>query len=374
MMTKAERMIVRAFQQLYYDGLSWHGKIYDHTTWMGVPCLKCPLDLWAYQEIVFDVKPDVILETGTYLGGSALYLAHLCELMGHGRIVTIDIEERPRPSHERITYVTGSSTDPATLDHALASVSERHSILVILDSDHSEAHVTRELALLAPLVTLNSYIIVEDTNINGHPVHPGAGPGPFEAVQKFVAHHPDFHIDESREKFLLTFNPQGYLKRVARSGQTVTPITTDLVRKHHAWTDTLGDDVQPAMDAAQHHHRLALAITLLDAREQQLVQIQQHLAQTQQQFNQVSVGFAQAMEQLTQLHTMLGQISADLARTLAMLQERDRQLAEANQYRDEIQSVLAAREAELTRLRSHWLWRIVHRLTSLVPTRRHTSM
>ena len=369
MMTTTERMIIRAFQQLYYNSLPWNDKLYNHTTWMGVPCLKCPLDLWAYQEIVFDVKPDVILETGTYLGGSALYLAHLCELMGHGRIVTIDIEERPRPSHERITYVTGSSTDPATLDHALASVSERHSVLVILDSDHSEAHVTQELELLAPLVTLNSYIIVEDTNINGHPVCPEFGPGPFEAVQKFVAHHPDFRIDESREKFLLTFNPQGYLKRVARSGQTVTPITKDLIHKRHACTETLDNDGQTTMDAAQHNHRLAL--TLLDAREQQLVQIQQHLAQTQQQFNQVSVGFAQAMEQLTQLHTVLGQMSADLSRTLAMLQERDRQLAEANQCRNEIHSVLAAREAELTRLRSHWLWRIVHRLRSLVHTHRH---
>lgn len=370
-MTTTERMIIRAFQQLYYNGLSWNDRIYEQTTWMGVPCLKCPLDLWAYQEIMFDVKPDVILETGTYLGGSALYLAHLCELMGHGRVITIDIEERPRPSHERITYVTGSSTDPATLDHALASVSERHSVLVILDADHSEAHVTQELELLAPLVTLNSYIIVEDTNINGHPVYPEFGPGPFEAVQKFVEYHPDFRSDTSREKFLLTFNPQGYLKRVAHSGQTVTPTTKDLMHKRHAWTETLDDDLQTAMDAAQHNNRLALASTLLDAREQQLVQIQQHLAQTQQQFNQVSVGFAQAMEQLTQLHTVLGQMSADLSRTLAMLQERDRQLVEANQCRDETRSALAAREAELTRLQSHWLWRIVHRLTSLVHTHRH---
>jgi cephalosporin hydroxylase len=86
--------------------------------------------------------------------------------------------------------------------------------MVILDSDHSQSHVEKELKLFAPLVTLNSYLIVEDTNINGHPAYPSFGPGPYEAVETFLRTNDNFEVDSSREKFLMTFNPKGYLKRV----------------------------------------------------------------------------------------------------------------------------------------------------------------
>ena len=84
----------------------------------------------------------------------------------------------------------------------------------ILDSDHTEAHVSRELELLAPYVTPGSYLIVEDTNINGHPTYPTFGPGPYEAVSTFLRAHPEFVVDTAREKFLMTFNPGGFLRRV----------------------------------------------------------------------------------------------------------------------------------------------------------------
>ncbi len=87
--------------------------------------------------------------------------------------------------------------------------------MVILDSDHSQAHVARELEILAPYVTPDSYLIVEDTNINGHPTYPSFGPGPFEALERFIADHPEFVVDSSREKFLLTFNPKGFLRRLS---------------------------------------------------------------------------------------------------------------------------------------------------------------
>ncbi len=215
-MTPEERAVVDAFHRLYYDGPAGEGRVHHRTSWMGTPCLKCPLDLWAYQEILAEVKPDLVVETGTHLGGSALFLAHVLDLLGRGEIVSIDILERPgRPPHPRIRYVTGSSADPGLVAALFADRPPSETRLVILDSDHSKAHVSRELALLSPYVSVGSYLIVEDSNVNGHPVLPGHGPGPSEAVAEFLAFHGGFVRDLSREKFLLTFNPGGYLKRVS---------------------------------------------------------------------------------------------------------------------------------------------------------------
>jgi cephalosporin hydroxylase len=204
---------IDAFHDLYYDGPPREGRIYERTWWMGVPCLKCPLDLWIYQEVLHEVRPDLIIETGTHLGGSALYLAHMLDILGKGAIVTIDVLEAARPAHPRSHYVRGSSADPDLIANAVREHS-RDVCMVILDSDHSQAHVARELAILAPYVTPGSYLIVEDTNINGHPTYPSFGPGPFEAVEGFIAEHTEFVVDSSREKFLMTFNPRGYLRRV----------------------------------------------------------------------------------------------------------------------------------------------------------------
>lgn len=204
---------IDAFHDLYYNGRPGEGPIFQRTSWLGVPCLKCPLDVWIYQEILFEVRPDLIIETGTNLGGSALYLAHILDILGHGAVVSIDVAALPRPAHPRITYVQGSSSDAALVTAAIGD-RPRGTCVVILDSDHSEAHVTAELELLAPYVTPGSYLIVEDTNINGHPTYPSFGPGPFEAVQKFLPAHPEFVVDRSREKFLMTFNPGGYLRKL----------------------------------------------------------------------------------------------------------------------------------------------------------------
>ena len=209
-----ERAIVDAFHRLYYDGPEGKGRVHHRTTWMGVPCLKCPMDLWAYQEILAEVRPDLVVETGTHLGGSALFLANMLDLLGGGELITIDVLERPgRPVHPRIRYVAGSSADAGLVEELLGKRPEEKR-LVILDSDHSKAHVARELALFAPFVSVGSYLVVEDSNVNGHPVLPDFGPGPSEAVADFLAEHPGFVADVSREKFLMTFNPGGYLKRV----------------------------------------------------------------------------------------------------------------------------------------------------------------
>ncbi|SRR5579883_907167 len=210
---KEERNIIREFHKLYYYS-SVAGKTWSDTWWQGTQVLKCPLDLWIYQEIIVRVKPDLIIETGTYKGGTAHFFASMCDLNSAGEIVTIDIEKYPeRPQHPRITYLHGSSTSDGIIQAVREKANGKKNVLVILDSDHSKQHVFKELELYAPMVTSGSYLIVEDTNINGNPVLPESGPGPAEAIAEFLNSHTEFAIDHSMEKFLMTFNPGGYLVR-----------------------------------------------------------------------------------------------------------------------------------------------------------------
>ena len=208
----AERAIVDNFHRLYYGRSE---RTWKRTYWRGVKVLKNPLDLWLYQEILHDVAPDVIVEAGTKFGGSAYFLANMCDLMGRGQIVTIDVTEQlNRPQHDRITYLTGSSTDPAVIDQ-VDQIIDGKRIIVLLDSDHSARHVLAELRAWHDRVPVGSYVIVEDTNVHGHPVFPSHGPGPMEAVDSFLAENDQFVIDESMHKFFMTFNPRGFLKRIA---------------------------------------------------------------------------------------------------------------------------------------------------------------
>jgi cephalosporin hydroxylase len=135
----------------------------------------------------------------------------MCDLVGNGHILTVDIDEFDRPEHPRITYLTGSSVDAEIVADVRRRTAEG-SRMVILDSDHSREHVTRELDAYHDLVTPEDYLIVEDTNISGHPI-PSSYEGPWEAVTEFLERHPKFRPDTSREKFYVTANPRGYLKR-----------------------------------------------------------------------------------------------------------------------------------------------------------------
>ena len=222
---RSRQWVADSFLRAYYDrgdevdhGVTWKG-----TTWMGVPIRKCALDLWLYQEIVHDLRPDLIVECGTAFGGSALYLAQLCDLVGNGRVVTVDIDEwdlvvpgyAGRPQHERITYVLGSSTDPEIVATVRGHVPDGGTVMVVLDSDHRHHHVLAELRAYADLVTPGSLLVVEDTMLNGHPVHAGFGPGPMEALEAFLAEDSRFQVEPLHEKFLTSFNPRGYLRRTA---------------------------------------------------------------------------------------------------------------------------------------------------------------
>jgi cephalosporin hydroxylase len=206
-----ERRVIRPFHKLFYNS---GVQTWSNTHWLGVPAQKCPFDLWVYQEMLSELRPEVIVECGTASGGSALFLASICDLLGRGEIVTVDIADYPdRPEHERITYLKGSSTDPEIVDRIRELVGTRSPVMVILDSNHERDHVLEELRLYGPIVTPGSFLVVEDSNINGRPVLPDFGPGPGEALEEYLRDTDEFSTDPSREKYLLTFNPGGYLRK-----------------------------------------------------------------------------------------------------------------------------------------------------------------
>ena len=210
---RISRRVRRAAVSRAHDAL-YESDAWTQATWLGAQALKNPLDLWVYQEIIFETRPELVVETGTYRGGSALYLATVCDLVGAGEVVSIDVEPMrdDYPQHPRITYLAGrSSTDPGVLAEVSARAAGRRTFIV-LDSDHSEAHVTAELEAYSPLVPVGCYLVAEDSNIGQ--IRKDLMPGPLQAVEKFLAQTDDFVIDREREKFLITFNPSGFLRRV----------------------------------------------------------------------------------------------------------------------------------------------------------------
>ena len=200
----------------------FHKLIYYHrrdttwkdTKWMGVPVQNIPSDLWVKQEIIWETRPQLIIETGTFDGGSAMFYASLFDLIGEGEIVSIDVDPQPNlPIHPRITFITASSIEPSVVEQVKA-MSEGKRVMVVLDSDHSESHVRKELDAWATMTTPGCYLVVEDTNVYGHPVLREHGPGPMEALNDWLKTKPPFKNDASREKYLVTFHPRGYWKRI----------------------------------------------------------------------------------------------------------------------------------------------------------------
>jgi cephalosporin hydroxylase len=219
-----EASIIEAFHLLYRDAK----RLDKHTWWRGHRVIKCPLDLWIYQELIHELQPDLIIETGTMYGGSAFFFASILDLAGKGEVLTIDRNEREgRPEHPRITYLTGSSSDPGIVEEASRRAKGKDSVMVLLDSNHKAFHVLAELRAYHSLVTPGSYLVVEDTNINGHPVEPTFGAGPMEALEEFLRENNDFEIDFERQKFLLTFNPSGWLRKKCSEGDSLPARSAD---------------------------------------------------------------------------------------------------------------------------------------------------
>lgn len=174
---------IRRFQLLFHDSRVTTS---DNSRWLGVPIQKCPMDLATFQEILYDTKPDVLIEAGTFQGGSALFFASIMDLLKRGRVITIDPVDQGRPPHPRITYLQGLSTAPEIVAAVKSLIQPNEAVMVILDSDHNAANVLKEVRTYGPLVTEEGYLVVEDTALSGHPIWPGTGPGPWEAVDEFI--------------------------------------------------------------------------------------------------------------------------------------------------------------------------------------------
>lgn len=201
--------------------LDYHQKnvVFDKVSWMGIPTLKNVLDLWIYQELIYSLRPDLIIEMGSFKGGSTLYLAQLLEQLGHGHVISVDLDHSHFvASHARITMLTGSTQDPATITR-LKEAAAGLSVMIIHDADHSREMVLADLQTYADLVSKDSYFIVEDGVVDLFPEgtllgDTMGGPGPLPAIREFLEQDRRFIIDRSCERYLLTYNPCGYLKKI----------------------------------------------------------------------------------------------------------------------------------------------------------------
>jgi cephalosporin hydroxylase len=199
----------------FFGHLVRHTNNFLGLTWLGQPIWQNVLDLWVIQETIWEVRPALVIETGTHRGGSAYFYAQLFDLMQHGDVISIDIEQAPALDHPRIRFIVGSSVSPAVVDDVTTAVrSTGGPVLVILDSDHTAGHVRRELELYAPFVTPHSFVLVQDGVIDVLPVFRAGRPGPLKAIREFLAEHPEFEVDTARsERFLVTHHPCGWLRR-----------------------------------------------------------------------------------------------------------------------------------------------------------------
>ena len=189
-------------------------RVMTETRYFGIPTLKFPIDFWVYQEIVVETTPDFVVEIGNYHGGSALALAHLCDCLGKGHVIACDLSHQHVPErvrkHPRITLVEGDAC--GSFERIVKLIGGDATVLVIEDSSHTYENTLAVLRKYARLVKPGQYFIVED-GICHHGLAIGPNPGPYEAIETFLAENEEFEADRSKESFLLTWNPKGYLRR-----------------------------------------------------------------------------------------------------------------------------------------------------------------
>jgi cephalosporin hydroxylase len=216
-----------------WSKLAWNAKYTYGFAWMGRPIIQLPEDMVRIQETIYRVKPDVIIETGVAHGGSLVFYASLLRAMGKGRVVGVDIEIRPHnrvaiETHEladAITLIEGSSTDAATVERVRTHVKRGEKVFVLLDSNHTKAHVAAELECYSPLVSAGSYIVATDAVMEEVHDTPRGSPewahdNPAAAVREFIAKHPEFELEvpnlvfnETATSLVLTHWPSAYLRR-----------------------------------------------------------------------------------------------------------------------------------------------------------------
>lgn len=204
----------------------WQRKISYELTWLGIPIIQLPEDILMMQELIYKVRPDTIIETGTAHGGTAIFYASILDLLGKGQVISIDIEIRKynslaiqsHPMSRRISLIEGSSTDETVVDRVRGMIGPSDKVLVALDSNHTYAHVRRELEKYGPLVTPGSYIVVFDGVMEMVSDAPNGSPewatdNPTSAIRDFLAEHDEFEVDPYYNRMGVTYCQGGFLRR-----------------------------------------------------------------------------------------------------------------------------------------------------------------
>lgn len=190
--------------------------VFTKASWMGTTIWKNPFDLLIYQEIIYEIKPDVIVEIGSRYGGSTKYFAQLLDLIGNGIVISIDLDRSHYDLvHGRVITLTGNSSDAAIIDEVKRLCKDKK-VIVMHDGDHRKEQVLKDLNDYAPLVSVNSYVIVEDGIVDLFHHGDALGfdePGPLAATEEFLKNNSNFQVDTERERYLLTYNPKGFLKK-----------------------------------------------------------------------------------------------------------------------------------------------------------------
>lgn len=206
-----ERMKPTLHRRFYYE-LLLHTRNWYNTKWLGQPIWQNVMDLWVIQETLAEIKPALLIECGTNRGGSALFYANLFDLMDHGRILTIDVEQLHELNHPRVEFLLGSSVDDRIVNTVAHRVAEADGpVMVILDSDHSADHVYNEMLAYSGFVTPGSFMMVQDGVLDWFEDHYA---GPLTAIRRFLPGHPEFTVDEERcHRHLVTHHPMGWLQK-----------------------------------------------------------------------------------------------------------------------------------------------------------------
>ncbi len=184
--------------------------------WLGHDIIKTPFDCWVYQEIIYETRPDYVIELGVMFGGATHFYASILDLVGHGQVIGIDVSlaKARGPDNARIRYLEGSSTAPEMVEQVRGLVKGKR-VLVIADSDHEKNHVLAEIRAYAPMVSVGGYFIVEDSLNDVMGYHPVPNEGPQAAAHAFLAEDDRFVVDRRwGERYVMTLNPDGFLLRV----------------------------------------------------------------------------------------------------------------------------------------------------------------
>jgi cephalosporin hydroxylase len=215
----------RALSQLWTRS-NWHNRLSYEVAWLGIPIIQLPEDMVAMQELIWKVRPDVIVESGVAHGGALMLYASILELLGRGKVVGVDIEIRKynrlaieaHPLSHRIQLIESDSLSDEAQDAVRAAIRPGDTVMVALDSNHTREHVRGELERYSPFVTPNSYLVVFDAVMALVADAPSAGEhwdedNPLEAVRDFLAGNDDFEVDRSFERLAVSYCQGGFLRR-----------------------------------------------------------------------------------------------------------------------------------------------------------------